>query len=136
MTTPLPENCVPLLQQAAELGLKIEVKDSRTLTVEPADRCPPEFADALRIHKWHLLAVLTWPFVMVNSQTLEQTVFLCEDDTTKAALIEAGADEFAIYTRADLQILCEHNRLAPFSADELCKIHEIKKTLNARISPQ
>ena len=138
MTTPLPENCVPLLQQAAELGLKIEVKDSRTLTVEPADRCPPEFADALRIHKWHLLAVLTWPFVMVNSQTLEQTVFLCEDDTTKAALIEAGtAEEFSdLHSRRLARSYANTIALRLSRADELCKIHEIKKTLNARISPQ
>jgi hypothetical protein len=67
MTTPLPENCVPLLCQAAELGLKLEVKDSRTLTVEPASRCPPDFADALRAHKWHLLCVLSLPFVMVKA---------------------------------------------------------------------
>jgi hypothetical protein len=87
MTTPLPENCVPLLCQAAELGLKLGVKDSRTLTVEPAERCPSEFADALRAHKWQLLVVLGLPFVMVYSKAIEETIFFCADEDTKAALV-------------------------------------------------
>jgi len=134
MTTPLPENCVPLLCQAAELGLKIDVKDSRTLTVEPADRLPAEFADQLRVHKWHLLAMLSWPFVMLHSQTLEETVFFCHDEVTKAALIEAGADEWSIYTRAELRVLVAQNRVAPLTADELRKVHEIKRTFHGTIT--
>ena len=134
MTTPLPENCVPLLCQAAELGLKLGVKDSRTLTVEPADRCPPEFADALRVHKWHLLVVLSLPFVMVFSETLEETVFFCADEHTKAALLKAGADEWSIYTKDELRVLVEQNRVAPLSPAELRKVHEIKRTFSGRIS--
>jgi hypothetical protein len=134
MTTPLPENCVPLLCQAAELGLKLGVKDSRTLTVEPAERCPSEFADALRAHKWQLLVVLGLPFVMVYSKAIEETIFFCADEDTKAALVQAGAEEWSIYTRAELRILCEQNRVAPLSAEELRKVHEIKRTFHGRIA--
>ena len=133
MTTPLPEKTVPLLMQAVELGLKIEVKDSKTLTVEPAERLTSEFGDALRVHKSYLLVLLSLPFVMVHSQTLEETIFFAEDENTKATLIEAGAEEWSIYTRAELRILCEQNRVAPLSPDELRKVHEIKRTFNARI---
>jgi hypothetical protein len=134
MTTPLPENCVPLLVQAAELGLKLGIKDSRTLTVEPAERCPREFADALRAHKWHLLYLLSLPFVMVYSKALEETVFFCEDEDTKAALIEAGADEWSIYTKDELRVLVAQNRVAPLSDAELRKVHEIKRTFNGRFA--
>jgi hypothetical protein len=136
MTTPLPENCVPLLCQAAELGLKLEVKDSKTLTVEPADRCPAEFMDALRRYKWLLLCVLQLPFVLVRSATLQETVFFCEDEATKAALVEAGASEWSVYTRDELRTLIEANRIAPLSIDELKKLHELKRVFNARIAPQ
>jgi antirestriction protein len=134
MTTPLPENCVPLLCQAAELGLKIDVKDSRTLTVEPAERCPPDFADTLRVHKSYLLILLRLPFVMVYSNALEETVLFCQDEDTKAALIEAGADEWSIYTKDELRILCEQNRIAPLTPFELRKVHEIKRTFNGRFA--
>ena len=70
---------------------------------------------------------------MVYSETLDETVFFCEDEDTKAALIEAGADEWSIYTKDELRILCEQNRVAPLSPDELRKVHEIKKTFSGRI---
>jgi hypothetical protein len=38
--------------------------------------CPPEFADNLRARKWHLLVVLSLPFVMVHSEKLNETIFL------------------------------------------------------------
>jgi hypothetical protein len=127
MTTPLPEKTVPLLMQA-ELGLKIEVKDSKTLTAEPAERLTSEFADALRVHKSYLLVLLSLPFVMVHSQTLEETIFFAEDENTKATLIEAGVEEWSIYTRDELRILCEQNRIAPLTQAELAKLYEIKRT--------
>ena len=71
---------------------------------------------------------------MVYSKALEQTIFFAEDEDTKAALIEAGADSFSIYSRAELETLCKANRAAPFSADELCKVHELRKTFNAKIT--
>jgi len=50
-----------------------------------------------------------------------ETIFFCEDEDTKAALIEAGASEWSIYTRDELRILCEQNRIKPFTQAELRK---------------
>jgi hypothetical protein len=63
-----------------------------------------------------------------------ETIFFCEDEGTKAALIEAGASERSIYTRNELRILCEQNRIKPFTQAELRKRQEIKRTLGARIA--
>jgi hypothetical protein len=135
MTPPaLPEKTVPLLLQAAEFGLKLEVKDSKTLTVEPAERCPQEFADELRRYKWHLLCVLSLPFVIVRSATLGETVFFCADEPTKAALVAAGAEEWSIYSKDELRTLGEQNRVAPLSQAELRKVHEIKRAFDGRIT--
>ena len=71
---------------------------------------------------------------MVFSQILGETIFFCEDEHTKTALVEAGADEWSIYTRDELRILCDQNRVAPLSPDELRKVHEIKRTFNGRIA--
>ena len=71
---------------------------------------------------------------MVFSQILGETIFFCEDEHTKTALVEAGADEWSIYTRPELRILVAQNRAKPFLTDELCKVHEIKRTFSGRIS--
>ena len=91
MTEPLASNCVPLLVQAGELGLKLEIKDFKTLTVEPAERLTPDLADQLRANKWFLLTMLTWPFVRCYSKTLQETIYFCEDEATKAALVQPGS---------------------------------------------
>jgi hypothetical protein len=70
----------------------------------------------------------------VYSKALEETVFFCEDEATKAALIEAGAEEWSIYTNDELRILVANNRAKPYLTDELCKLHEIKKTFHGRIA--
>jgi hypothetical protein len=129
--TPTP---IALLEKAAELGLKLKVKDSMTLRVEPGERCPPAFADTLKDHKWLLLDLLQLPFVMVYSHAVEEMLFFCEDEATKAALVKAGADEWSIYTRAELRVLVAQNRIAPLSQAELRKLHEIKRTFGARIA--
>jgi hypothetical protein len=86
--------------------------------------------------KWHLLTMLTsWPLVIAYSQTLGETIFFCQDEATKAALQNAGTAEWSIYTRDELRILCEQNRIAPISATELQTFHQIKRTFNARIAP-
>lgn len=36
----------------------------------------------------------------------------------------------------ELRVLCEQNRIAPISAIELRKLHDIKQTFNAWISPR
>jgi hypothetical protein len=125
---------IALLQKAAELDLKLGVEGRHTLTVEPADKCPPAFVDTLKDHKWLLLDLLRLPFVMVYSQTLGETIFFCQDEATKEALVEAGAEPWSVYTRDELQILVAQNRVAPLSDDELRKVHDIKRTFNARIA--
>jgi hypothetical protein len=125
---------IEVYQKAAELGLSLCSKNKNILIVRPADRCPPDFVETLRAYKWHLLFILSLPFIMVESKALGgEVIFFCEDDATKAALIEAGALEWSIYTRDELEVLVKQNRIKPFTADELRKVHEIKRTFNGRI---
>jgi hypothetical protein len=128
------QNTIAILQRAADLGLKLAFEPPNTLTYEPIENCPAEFADALRSRKPQLLALLQLPFVMVFSQILEETIFFCEDEATKAALVDAGADECSIYTKDELRVLVAQNRVAPLSIAELRKVHEIKRTFNGRIA--
>ena len=129
--TPTP---ISILQRAADLGLKLNFVVPDKLDIKASGPWPRSFADTLREHKPQLIALLGLPFVMVFSETLKETVFFCADDDTRDALIQAGASEWSIYTRAELQILCEQNRVAPLSPDELRKVHEIKRTFNGRIA--
>ena len=123
-----------ILQKAADLGLRLGVRPGDKLTVQPIERCPTDFVERLREHKMDLLIILQWPFVMAYSAALGETIFACEDEVTKAALVEAGADEWNIYTKDELCVLIAHNRAKPFLPDELCKVHEIKRAFNERIS--
>jgi len=125
---------ISILEQAADLGLRLAFIPPDTLDVKAAGSWPQLFADTLRENKPELIELLSLPFVMVFSETLEQDVFFVEDEPTKAALIEAGAEEWSIYTRDELRILCEQNRVAPLSPDELRKVYEIKRTFNGRIA--
>jgi hypothetical protein len=125
---------IEVLQQAAQFGLKLGFEPPDTLTFQPAKRCPMEFAITLQTHKPQLLTLLRLPFVMASSKTLEDTVFFCEDEDTKAALVQAGAEEWSIYTKDELRVLVAQNRVAPLSPDELRKVHEIKRTFNERIA--
>ena len=59
--------------------------------MQPVNLCPPEFVETLRAYKQRLLTLLQLPFVMVYSKALEEIILFCEDEDTKAALIEAGA---------------------------------------------
>jgi hypothetical protein len=71
---------------------------------------------------------------MVYSHAVGATIFFCENGVTKSALVEAGAEPWSIYTRAELQTLCEQNRVAPLTAAELRKVHEIKRRFHGRIT--
>jgi hypothetical protein len=125
---------ISVLKEAAVLGLRLEAQPDG-LHVIPGEHCSAAFEETLRVHKPQLLALLRLPFVMVESQILEETIFFCADEATKDALVEAGADEWSIYTREELQILVENNRVKPFLPDELCKLHNRKRTFNGRIAP-
>jgi len=124
---------ISILQKAADLGLELGLKPPDTLTVESAKPWPRHFADMLRDCKPRLLGILKLPFVMVYSKILRETIFLCEGEPTKTALIEAGADPWSIYTRTELQVLVSHNRAKPFMPDEVVKLHESRKTFHGRI---
>jgi hypothetical protein len=67
------------------------------------------------------------PFVMVYSKALEEIIFFCEDEDTKAMLVEAGAEPFSIYTRAELEVLVKANRIAPLTIAELTKPAQLQK---------
>ena len=125
---------IAILRKAADFGLRLSFIPPDALDVKASGPWPKDFADTLRTHKVQLLALLRLPFVMVESQILEETIFFCADEPTRAALIAAGADEFSIYTRDELRTLCEQNRVAPLSPAELRKVHEIKRTFSGRIS--
>jgi hypothetical protein len=45
-----------------------------------------------------------------------------------------GAEPWSIYTRDELLVLVAQNRAKPFIADEICKLHEIKRTFHSRIA--
>jgi hypothetical protein len=124
---------IEVFQKAADLGLKLGFESPNTLTLQPANRCSAGFANTLKDYKPQLLALLQLPFCMVYSRTLEANVIFCEDEETKAALVEAGADEWSIYTKAELRVLIAHNRVKPFLPHELCKLHKLKRTFNGRI---
>ena len=78
--------------------------------------------------------LLTLPFVIVYSKALGEIIFFCHDDDTKAALVEAGASEWSIYTKNELRTLIAQNRAKPFLPDELCKLYSIKRAFSGRIS--
>jgi hypothetical protein len=125
---------IQVLQKACDISLKLGFEPPDILTVEPARLCSAEFAEVLKAHKPALLALLKLPFVMVSSQILGETILFCEDEDTKGTLVEAGAEPWSIYTRAELQTLCVQNRIAPLTTAELRKLHEIKRTFHGRIT--
>lgn len=120
---------VPLLEKAAELGLKLGWEGRDTLTVQPAERCPSELADKLRLYKWHLLHLLKLHWLMAYSRTLKETIFFCEDDDTRNCLIEVGAPPCCVYTLAELRTLLERHREAPLSVDELLRFHHARRVV-------
>jgi hypothetical protein len=70
----------------------------------------------------------------VFSQILQETLFFAENHGTRAALVEAGAEPWRIYTKDELRVLMAQNRVAPLSPAELRKVHEIKRAFDGRIT--
>jgi hypothetical protein len=124
---------IDIFQQAAGRGLRLKAVGN-ALHVNPARCCPPDLVPILRAHKPQLLSLLQLPFVMVDSKALGEPLFFCSDEDTKGALVEAGADPWSIYTRAELRTLCVQNRIAPLTAAELRKVHEIKRRFHGKIT--
>jgi hypothetical protein len=121
--------------EAARRGLALAAEGDGNLSIQPADKCPQDFLAMLKRFKPDILALLRRnDFVLVDSKAVGEVLFFCEDETTKAALVADGAEEWRIYTRAELEALVAQNRIAPISAADLCKLHEIKKTFHAQIT--
>ena len=123
-----------VLLRAAQLGVKLGQRPSGKLTFDPADRCPPDFVATLQAFKQPLLALLGLPFVLVDSKAVGELLFFVQDERTKEALVEAGAEPWSIYIYNELQILVAQNRIKPLTQAELRKVHEIKRTFGARIT--
>jgi hypothetical protein len=125
---------IQVLETAANLGLKLAIAAPDRLTYQPIEKCPLDFVETLKTYKGRLLNLLRLPFVMVFSETLGETIFFCADDDTRTALVQAGAEEWAIYTTDEVRLLVAQNRAKPFLPEELRKLHEIKRTFNWRIT--
>jgi len=127
---------IQVLQKASELGLRLGFEPPNTLTFQLAEKCPKDFVHLLREHKPWLLVLLRQLFVMVYSKALEEIVFFCEDEDTRTMLVEACAEPFSIYMRAELEVLVEANRVGPLTNAQLRKLHEIKRTFDAKIADE
>ncbi len=130
MTTQAP---ISVFQEVSRRGLKLEAHGNE-LHVIPGDRVSPDFVPVLKAHKPALLALLKLPSVPGFSQILQETLFFAENHGTRAALVEAGAEPWRIYTKDELRVLVAQNRVAPLTAAELRKVHEIKRTFDGRIT--
>jgi hypothetical protein len=125
-----------VISEARERGLVLGARGDQ-LAVGPNRLLTPDFKGKLREFKPALLPLLqtqgvTW--IEVHSERLGEDLLFCRDEDTKAMLIEAGAEPWSIYTLDELQVLVAQNRVAPLSDDELRKVHQIKRTLGARIA--
>lgn len=122
-----------ILNFARDHGLSIR-STGENLLVQPAARCPTNFAETLRQHKPQLLALLRHEFLIVRSAVLNETLYFAAEEDTKAVLVAAGAEPACIYTRDELRELVALNRREPVSADELLRIHTAKRLFNGRIA--
>ena len=125
-----------VLCEARDRGLSLSPRGDG-LVARPNRLLTPDLSAKLCEFKPALLPLLqtkgrTW--IEVYSERLGETVFFCGDEKTREALIEGGASEWNIYTRAELEMLVAQNRVAPFSDAELRKVHDIKRTFGARIA--
>jgi hypothetical protein len=130
----MSDTAISILQKAADLGLKLGLKQPGTLTVESAKRWPGDFADVLRDYKPRLITLLQLPFLMVNSERLGETIFFCPDKDTKAVLSRAGAPPACVYTREELRVLVEQHRRKPLTAAELLHIHRARRAFSGKLT--
>jgi hypothetical protein len=119
-----------ILLEAIERGLTISVRGDR-LAVKPDSALTRDFAGMLRAHKPELLQLLNLPFLIVQSEVLNDIVVFASDDQTKQKLVAAGAVLGSIYTRSELAVLVERQ----VSADELRKLHQAKRGFHGTIAP-
>jgi len=125
-----------VLSEARDRGLVLSARPDGLVT-GPNRLLTPDFAHKLCEFKPALLPLLqtkriTW--IEVYSEWLGETIFFCQDEATKEALVEVGAEPWGIYPRAELQILVAQNRIKPLTQADLRKLHEIKQAFGARIA--
>ena len=119
-----------VLLEAVGRGLTVSVRGDR-LAVKPDSALTRDLADMLRAHKPELLRLLNLPFLIVQSEVLNDIAVFASDDQTKEKLLAAGAEPGSIYTRSELAVLVKHR----VSADELRKLHEFKRGFNGTLRP-
>jgi hypothetical protein len=125
-----------VLSDARQRGLVLTPRGDQ-LAVGPNRLLTPDLSAKLREFKPALFPLLqtkgvTW--IEVYSERLGEDLLFCRDEDTKTTLLEAGAEPWSVYTRAELQILVAQNRIKPLTQAELRKVHEIKRTFGARIT--
>jgi hypothetical protein len=125
-----------VLAEARKRGLLISARGDQ-LAVGPNRLLSSDFAHKLREFKPALLPLLrtkdiTW--IEVHSERLGETILFCEDEATKEGLVEAGAEPWSVYTKAELRQLVQQNRIAPLSSAELRKLHDIRRTFRSTVA--
>lgn len=124
-------NPIQTLLAVSAIGGQLGIAGDMLRMLLPAS-CPPELKAAIRKQKRELIALLRLSFLIVRSEALAGTVlFWAADETTKEALVAAGAAPGMVYTPEELKVLVNRR----ISAAELPAIHHAKRTFDGRISP-
>ena len=119
-----------VLLEAVARGLTVSIRGDR-LAVKPDSALTRDLTDMLRTHKPELLQLLNLPFLVVQSEVLNDIVVFAGDHQTKEKLVAAGAEPASIYMRSELTVLVKHR----VSADELRKLHQVKRGFHGTITP-
>jgi hypothetical protein len=120
---------IEILLAVADIGGRLGIADDKLRMLLPAD-CPPELKAAIRQHKAALLELLRLNFLVVNSDTLNATVFWTPDEAAKESLAAAGADLGSIYTASELAQLVNRR----VTVGELPVIHAAKTRFNGKLT--
>ena len=120
---------IEVLLAVVGAGGKLGPAGERLRMLLPAD-CPPELKAEIRWNKAALLELLRLNFLVVQSDTLNTTVFWTPDEVTKQSLAAAGADLGSIYTASELEQLVNRR----VTVGQLPLIHAAKKRFNGKLT--
>jgi hypothetical protein len=120
---------IEILLAVADIGGRLGISDDKLRMLLPAE-CPPELKAAIRQHKAALLELLRLNFLVVNSDTLNATVFWTPDEAVKESLAAAGAGRSSIYTASELEQLVNRR----VTVGELPVIHAAKTRFNGKLT--
>jgi len=118
-----------VLLEAVERGLSVSARGDR-LTGKPNSALTRDLANMLRAHKPELLRLLNFPFLIVQSELLNEIVVFAGDDQTKEKLVAAGTEPTSVYTLCELLVLLDRR----ISADELRLIPKAKQRFEGKIT--